>query len=411
MDDTASTRDCPILLVRLQFFGSNTDLRSYCRRSFKLGHVLSIFLPTDDSRQDERSRWQSTHRFTNWTQPRLVLDLGTIPDAQSTIIVDQQQLWNMNKCQEWQQRYFPNRNPKSSSTKEDDKLRSPSNGMQPWDNEGEQENTSELDVREGKHHGGGLGKRLQGECIANFLIHTIMSKLAAEHNEKDNLLGDPSQWATRDPRTVHPIFYYEEALAFLNSGSGVIDAAGGSGHVSMALGLAGISSTVVDARPSIGKLPGRDRKFWNQAYRKQVHEVSDSVENFCLPVVPFSTFRAWFGSRPKGIDVDFRHPDIPELPVCDESMELLANCSAIVALHPDEATGAIVDVAVRNRKPVVIVPCCVFCRLFPERRKPGTDQLVSTYQDLLEYLLDKDRSFKSAKLPIQGKSTVLWSTF
>jgi hypothetical protein len=35
--------------------------------------------------------------------------------------------------------------------------------------------------------------------------------------------------------------------------------------------------------------------------------------------------------------------------------ELLANCTAIVALHPDEATGIIVETAVKHRIPFVVV--------------------------------------------------------
>lgn len=41
---------------------------------------------------------------------------------------------------------------------------------------------------------------------------------------------------------------------FFKKGTGVIDAAGGSGHVSLGLGQYGIRSTVVDPRPNVGKL-------------------------------------------------------------------------------------------------------------------------------------------------------------
>ena len=36
-------------------------------------------------------------------------------------------------------------------------------------------------------------------------------------------------------------------------------------------------------------------------------------------------------------------------------------CSAaLVALHPDEATEAVVDAALALRKPFLVVPCCAF---------------------------------------------------
>jgi hypothetical protein len=60
------------------------------------------------------------------------------------------------------------------------------------------------------------------------------------------------------------------------------------------------------------------------------------------------------------------------LPICTRCSEdnLLPNCMAIVALHPDEATGSIVTLAMENKIPFVVVPCRVFSRLFPERIKP-----------------------------------------
>jgi hypothetical protein len=141
---------------------------------------------------------------------------------------------------------------------------------------------------------------------------------------------------------------------------GILDAAGGAGHVSLALSLRGIQSTVVDPRPTIGKLPGRDRKVLKKSKSK----------------VPFSTYRAWFGSKPKGVDTIYREgrtsletflpesersehnplgvdDDGQQLPICsmDSNDKLLPNCAAIVALHPDEATGVIVQTAVQNKIP------------------------------------------------------------
>ena len=46
---------------------------------------------------------------------------------------------------------------------------------------------------------------------------------------------------------------------------------------------------------------------------------------------------------------------------------LVQDAPAIVALHPDEATESIVDVCVKYQKPFVVVPCCVFSRLLPNR--------------------------------------------
>jgi len=50
---------------------------------------------------------------------------------------------------------------------------------------------------------------------------------------------------------------------------------------------------------------------------------------------------------------------------------LLADAHFVVGLHPDEATEAIVDGALRHRRPFAVVPCCVFAKLFPNRRQGG----------------------------------------
>ena len=202
---------------------------------------------------------------------------------------------------------------------------------------------------------------------------------------------------------------------------GILDAAGGAGHVSLALTLRGIQSTVVDPRPTIGKLPGRDRKVLKKSKSK----------------VPFSTYRAWFGSKPEGVDAIYREgrtsletflpdsersdhnplsvdDDGQQLPICSMSSDdkLLPNCAAIVALHPDEATGVIVQTAVQNKIPFVCVPCCVFSRLFPERTNPGgRGGMVSTYYELIDWLVDLHPAIRVTTLPFEGANIAVWATF
>merc|ERR1711862_996448 len=148
------------------------------------------------------------------------------------------------------------------------------------------------------------------------------------------------------------------------------------------------------------------------------------------------TYRAWFGKRPDGVDSLFREgvdsndvkddvfakmggtlaEDPTKLPICSMCSEdnLLSRCDAIVALHPDEATGDIVECAVENRIPFVAVPCCVFSRLFPERFRPDVkkgdvNSLVSTYSDLLDWLVAKDPSIRVTQLPFEGANLAVWS--
>lgn len=155
------------------------------------------------------------------------------------------------------------------------------------------------------------------------------------------------------------------------------------------------------------QLPGRDRKVWRRALKRTNNHHTGNLTTTTPPVVPFSTMRAWFGSIPEGVDTNFRHAETCQ--VCTVETNVAARCSAIVALHPDEATDGVVDMAIKLQVPLVVVPCCVFCRLFPNRLRG--EQLVSTYEDLLKYLADKHDGIRATKLPFEGANVALWATF
>jgi len=63
----------------------------------------------------------------------------------------------------------------------------------------------------------------------------------------------------------------------------------------------------------------------------------------------------------------------------------------------------------------VVVPCCVFSRLFPERIKPlgkeGENNIVSTYFELLDWLVAKHPAINVTRLPFDGANLALWATF
>lgn len=91
----------------------------------------------------------------------------------------------------------------------------------------------------------------------------------------------------------------------------------------------------------------------------------------------------------------------------EENATLVRDASLLVGMHPDEATDAIFDVALKLGKPFVVVPCCVFGQTFPHRRKPDGERVVS-FDDLVEYLLAKSPDIQRAFLPIDGKNMVLY---
>jgi len=98
-------------------------------------------------------------------------------------------------------------------------------------------------------------------------------------------------------------------IDFLNSGSEIMDVAGGSGHVSLAFSLVGIKSTVIDPRETVGKLPGRDRKILKKAINNKKNAMDKGEmqhESLLPPPIEYVSLRAWFTKRPEGIDASFR---------------------------------------------------------------------------------------------------------
>ncbi|KDD73377.1 hypothetical protein H632_c2241p0, partial [Helicosporidium sp. ATCC 50920] len=87
--------------------------------------------------------------------------------------------------------------------------------------------------------------------------------------------------------------------------------------------------------------------------------------------------------------------------------QLLQRCSVVVGMHPDQATEPAVDLALALGRPWAVVPCCVYggARGRP-RRLDG--RLVRSHGDFVEYLRRKAPGVRVAKLPFEGKNTVVY---
>ena len=76
-------------------------------------------------------------------------------------------------------------------------------------------------------------------------------------------------------------------------------------------------------------------------------------------------------------------------------------------MHPDEATGDIVEVALKYNINFAVVPCCVFPNKFPERKlKNGND--VVDYVDIVNWILEKDDKIQVDYLNIEGRNKILY---
>ncbi|GMH91825.1 hypothetical protein TrST_g2653 [Triparma strigata] len=83
-----------------------------------------------------------------------------------------------------------------------------------------------------------------------------------------------------------------------------------------------------------------------------------------------------------------------------ENSTLMASCSVIFGMHPDGATEAIIDSAIKYNKPCAVVPCCVFAG--------ESNDSVRTHEQFCEYLKNKHPTFKESKLDFKGKNVVIW---
>eukprot|EP00741_Cyanophora_paradoxa_P019615 tig00021135_g18934.t1 len=194
----------------------------------------------------------------------------------------------------------------------------------------------------------------------------------------------------------------------LSSGSGVVEVAGGQGLLSHILSeVHGVRCTVVDPRREDGgtlvTLARALKKLGGGGGR------GPGPAPPALPseAAPGGGCGAGARRRFRRIEREFSEA-LVEAGAEGEAAALLRSCSAVVGLHPDQATDPIVKVALRLGVPFAVVPCCVFPSLFTERRRPGGEPVI-TYPHLVEYL--KALAGPSAQetfLPFQGRNRVIW---
>eukprot|EP00927_Polykrikos_kofoidii_P073989 TRINITY_DN69996_c0_g1_i1.p1 TRINITY_DN69996_c0_g1~~TRINITY_DN69996_c0_g1_i1.p1 ORF type:complete len:475 (+),score=72.02 TRINITY_DN69996_c0_g1_i1:79-1503(+) len=92
-----------------------------------------------------------------------------------------------------------------------------------------------------------------------------------------------------------------------------------------------------------------------------------------------------------------------------ELARLVRDCSAVVGMHPDQATGHIVEYAIRFGKAFAVVPCCVYASAFPKRQLADGSPVRSRDQ-LIQYLVGLHASVRTRKLDFDGQNVVVyWS--
>jgi len=190
----------------------------------------------------------------------------------------------------------------------------------------------------------------------------------------------------------------------LSEGTGVLDVAGGQGDLSWALHMDhDVQCTLID--PGIRR-GGLLRSWQRRALRKS------GKEAFAHLAVEFGV--AEFGNGVGGTQqIEVGHVDaVASTPQRRRRVSqaphaaLLQTASLVVGLHPDQATEAIVDLALANGRKFAVVPCCVFPGLFPGRTLEG--QEVRTVTQFCAYLKSKDARIEEAMLDFEGRNKVLF---
>ena len=113
-------------------------------------------------------------------------------------------------------------------------------------------------------------------------------------------------------------------------------------------------------------------------------------------------------------------PDLFLYPRSSAAVEAaLDAASAVVALHPDEATEAAVCAAAKRGLPFAVVPCCMFTSKFPHRRQfwqfdpEGRAKGVKVQSVYLDYLRKRAEALgaacATAELALGGRNVVLYS--
>mmetsp|Transcript_25886 Transcript_25886/g.39164 ORF Transcript_25886/g.39164 Transcript_25886/m.39164 type:complete len:356 (+) Transcript_25886:102-1169(+) len=96
----------------------------------------------------------------------------------------------------------------------------------------------------------------------------------------------------------------------------------------------------------------------------------------------------------------------------DSFAEKIRSCGLIAGMHPDEATEAIIDTALRLETSFAILPCCVMPKLFPNRVQKRYGHPVRSYSTFCQYLQDKAPNpevvFQVDYLPFVGRNKIIY---
>jgi hypothetical protein len=143
----------------------------------------------------------------------------------------------------------------------------------------------------------------------------------------------------------------------------------------------------------VKKLPGCSehwQAYWEDAINKTIGFITPSGKN----------------------DFSIERVDVADNSITDSEMALdvILRTKLIVGYHPDQATDDCFHLARILNVPVCVVPCCTFPAEFPHRRLYDDEENeigknVERYEDLIQYLLQENKTAKFKSLAFPGTTT------
>ncbi|KAF9288257.1 hypothetical protein BGZ68_000542 [Mortierella alpina] len=261
--------------------------------------------------------------------------------------------------------------------------------------------------------------------------------------ERSKLQDDPHSISSKVPHSQRAYIFCRWLVnkygkEYLNSGSGVLDVAGGKGEISLFLThMFGIRSTVVE--PNVRRDKPYQRRSLMDVIQKQLDIEAGGDGNFYRKFAPVSPklqdqdIDSLNGSsiasaerrQTDNSDIDLKERRrvkkqkmaqfvVPRLcSLLDDQFVMkhpgvLEQASIVIGMHPDQATEPIVTMALQHHKPFAVVPCCVFAHENPQRRLLGGGE-VNTTLDFIQYLMEKRHP--SAASPSTSLSTDIHKEF
>ena len=154
----------------------------------------------------------------------------------------------------------------------------------------------------------------------------------------------------------------------------VLDIAGGNGDVARSLARQGVNVVTVDPRS-----PKKVKLKRNQTGTAMIHTrfVTGETQSLPSPLVDSHGSHTHIVTK---FDDQF---------IKRYGEDLLSKVKLVIGFHPDEATEPTVNFSIKTSTPCCIVPCCVFGKLFPDRRLNGRE--VTSFDDFVLYLKEKFR--------------------